>query len=275
MWAWLLEALDGAVFGGKAAGLARASRAGLPVPRGIALTSELVALIVANDAGPAEEINDAVTTLGPSLAVRSSARGEDGASASFAGQYVTRLGVRPDKVAHAVAEVAGSGTTASAAAYRARMGLDAPAAMAVVIQAMVPADVAGVMFTRDPRTGAPERVIEASYGLGESVVAGLVVPDFYRLTPDGSLLEARIAEKDLLVRVAEPGGTEQIAVPAAQARAAALTDAALAELVHLAEHCELTFGQPCDIEWAWSAVGLSLLQCRPMTRWARRRADQA
>jgi pyruvate,water dikinase len=138
--------------------------------------------------------------------------------------------------------------------------------MAVVIQAMVLADIAGVMLTCDPPTGATERVIEASYGLGESVVAGLVVPDFYRLAPDGCLLEARIADKDLLVRLAEPGGTKQIAVLAAQARTAALTKAALAELVHLAEQCELTFDRPCDIEWAWSAVGLSLLQCRPMTR---------
>ena len=266
LWAWLPDAADGTVFGGKAAGLARATRAGLPVPRGIALSTELVDLIVANDAAAAEDIKAAVTTLGESLAVRSSASGEDGASASFAGQYLTRLGVRPNKVAHVVAEVAGSATTASAAAYRVRMGLGAAPAMAVVIQAMVPADVAGVMFTRDPRTGAPERVIEASYGLGETVVAGLVVPDLYRLTPAGCLLEERIADKDLLVRVAEPGGTEQIAVPASQARTAALTKAALAELVHLAEQCELTFGQSCDVEWAWSATGLSLLQCRPMTR---------
>jgi len=97
LWAWLPEAADGTVFGGKAAGLARATRAGLPVPRGIALSTELVDLIVANDAAAAEDIKAAVTTLGESLAVRSSASGEDGASASFAGQYLTRLGVLPTR----------------------------------------------------------------------------------------------------------------------------------------------------------------------------------
>lgn len=138
--------------------------------------------------------------------------------------------------------------------------------MAVIIQSMIAADVAGVMFTRDPRTGAVERVIETSYGLGESVVAGLVVPDFYRLTHDGRLLEARISDKDLQVLIAETGGTEQLAVPEARMRAAALTDEALADLMRLADRCELTFGQSCDIEWALSAEGLSLLQCRPITR---------
>ena len=265
-WAWLPEAADAAVFGGKAAGLARASRADLPVPRGIAITSELVDLVMANDVAALEDINTAVRTLGPSLAIRSSAIGEDGTSASFAGQHLTRLGVPPDQVARAAAEVAESATTASAAAYRSRMGLDPPARMAVIIQSMITADVAGVMFTRDPRTGAVERVIEASYGLGESVVAGLVIPDLYRLTRNGSLLEARVAEKDLQVRVAETGGTEQIVVPETRVRAAALTDEALADLMRLADRCELTFGQSCDIEWALSATGLSLLQCRPRTR---------
>ena len=138
--------------------------------------------------------------------------------------------------------------------------------MAVIIQSMIAADVAGVMFTCDPRTGAVERVIEASYGLGESVVAGLVIPDLYRLTRDGNLLEARVAEKDLQVRVAETGGTEQIVVPKTRAGTPVLTDVALADLMRLADRCELTFGQSCDIEWALSATGLSLLQCRPITR---------
>ena len=266
VWAWLPEAADAAVFGGKAAGLAHASRADLPVPRGIAITSELVDLVMANDVAALEDINTAVRTLGPSLAVRSSAIGEDGTSASFAGQHLTRLGVPPDQVARAAVEVAKSATTASAAAYRSRMGLDPPAPMAVIIQSMIAADVAGVMFTRDPRTGAVERVIEASYGLGESVVAGLVVPDFYRLSHDGRLLEARISDKDLQIRIAETGGTEQLAVPEARMHAAALTDQTLADLMRLADRCELTFGQSCDIEWALSATGLSLLQCRPITR---------
>jgi pyruvate, water dikinase len=266
VWAWLPEAADAAVFGGKAAGLARASRADLPVPRGIAITSELVDLVMANDVAALEDINTAVRTLGPSLAIRSSAIGEDGTSASFAGQHLTRLGVFPDQVARAAVEVAESATTASAAAYRSRMELDPQAPMAVIIQSMITADVAGVMFTRDPRTGAVERVIEASYGLGESVVAGLVVPDFYRLTHDGRLLEARISDKDLQVQIAKTGGTEQIVVPETRAGTPALTDEALADLMRLADQCELTFGQSCDIEWAQSATGLSLLQCRPITR---------
>jgi pyruvate,water dikinase len=113
---------------------------------------------------------------------------------------------------------------------------------------MVEADVAGVMFTCDPLTGAAERVIEASYGLVKSVVAGLVVPDFYRLTRDGRLLEARIAEKDVMVQIAERGGTEEVVVSAGLARRAALKDLAPAELICLADQCERIFGPSCDIE---------------------------
>ena len=89
------------------------------------------------------------------LAARSSAIGEDEVAASFAGQNLTRLAMPPDRLAPAMAEVARCATTQSAASCRSRLDLGPPTPMAVIIQTMIPADVAGVMFTRDPRTGNP------------------------------------------------------------------------------------------------------------------------
>jgi hypothetical protein len=125
-------------------------------------------------------------------------------SACSAGAHLTLLGlVGGDAVVEAVREVRASVVGPAALAYRDRFAVDGAIRMGVVVQEMVDADVAGVLFTRDPLTGADELVIEASWGLGEAVVAGLVTPDHVRMDLEGSVLEHIVGDKDLGVRLSD------------------------------------------------------------------------
>jgi pyruvate,water dikinase len=193
--------------------------------------------------------------------------GEDARDASFAGQHTTILNAASvEALIHAVVQVHQSAHTASALAYRARMNIEGPPRIAVVVQRLIDADCAGVLFTRNPTTGARERLIEAAWGLGETVVSGAVVPDSYRLDPDGRLLERTIGLKDVALRLHAGGGTTEVMVDDERAHTAVLTDAALARLNDLTVRCESVFGQDLDIEWAFENEHLFLLQCRAITR---------
>jgi len=260
----LADVTDPMAFGGKAAALGSAIRAGLPVPDGVALSVDTVEAVVRADPDDVPALHRVCAAGGP-RAVRSSAVGEDSAGASFAGAHCTVLGVcDPEAVVAAVRRVHASADAPQARAYRAQLGLG-PARMGVVVQELVPADVAGVLFTRNPVTGAAERVIEASWGLGEAVVAGLVVPDRYRLDVRGRVLERVTGEKDVAVR-AGPGGAREIAVDDAEVHAPCLDDAQLAELHALAEACDAVYGTgDHDIEFAFHAGAVFLLQRRPIT----------
>jgi pyruvate,water dikinase len=260
----LARVTDPAAYGGKAVALGTAARAGLPVPAGFALSVDVVEAVVRADPDVLPALQAACTGGGP-RAVRSSAVGEDSAAASFAGTHCTVLGVcRPDAVVAAVRRVYASGDAAGARAYRSRFGLG-PCRMGVVIQELVPADVAGVLFTRNPVTGAGERVIEASWGLGEAVVAGLVVPDRFRLDARGRVLERTTGQKDTALR-AGPAGTEEVAVTGAAVHTPCLDDAQLAALHALAEACDVVYGtHGHDIEFAFVAGAVFLLQRRPIT----------
>jgi pyruvate, water dikinase len=260
----LADVTDPMAFGGKAAALGSAIRAGLPVPNGVALSVDTVEAVVRADSDDVPALHSVCAGGGP-RAVRSSAVGEDSAGASFAGAHCTVLGVcDPEAVVAAVRRVHASADAPQARAYRAQLGLG-PARMGVVVQELVPADVAGVLFTRNPVTGAAERVIEASWGLGEAVVAGLVVPDRYRLDVRGRVLERVTGEKDVAVR-AGPGGAREIAVDDAEVHAPCLDDAQLAELHALAEACDAVYGTgDHDIEFAFHAGAVFLLQRRPIT----------
>ncbi|MBL8698245.1 MAG: hypothetical protein JNK67_07730 [Alphaproteobacteria bacterium] len=260
----LAHAGDPHRFGGKAAQLAAAQRAGLPVPEGLALPHDFVDAVARAESGALAELATHCGALAGPLAVRSSAIGEDGAAASFAGQHATLLNVRD--VATAVTEVWRSAHSDSARGYRQRIGAAGPVRMGVVVQRLVPADVAGVMFTRNPVTRADELVIEAGWGLGEAIVQGLVVPDFFRLARDGALLERRAGVKELAVRRHPEGETEQVAVEPHLVESLSLCDAKLAALAALAARCDAAFGAvPHDIEWAFEGDALYLLQRRPVT----------
>jgi pyruvate,water dikinase len=260
----LAEITDPAMFGGKAVALARAARAGLPVPAGVGLSIETVEAVVRADPGAIAKVQQACAGGGP-WAVRSSAVKEDSASASFAGAYCTVLGVRdPDAVVAAVRRVHASADAPAARAYRARLGLRR-GRMGAVVQELVAAEVAGVLFTRNPVSRLPERVIEASWGLGEAVVTGLVVPDRYRLDVRGRVLERTTGDKDVALR-AGPNGAEEIAVDGRDVHTPCLDDTQLAALHELAKACDAVYGTPDhDIEFAFHAGQVYLLQRRPIT----------
>jgi pyruvate,water dikinase len=263
----LIDALDEAQYGGKAASLARSLRAELPVPPGLALGTTYVEAVFAGDADAIAELRAGFNALNGPCAVRSSAIGEDSEGASFAGQHVTILNVRhEDRVADAVLEVRSSAHTESARAYRRTLGMDETPRVAVVMQRMIEPDCAGVMFTRNPLTGEDERVIEAAWRLGEAVVAGLIVPDNYALDAQGAAVRKTAGEKDIAVRPNPDGGTVEEPVAEHLVNALCLDHHMLAELHALAKKCELFFGRGLDLEWAFSGGTLYLLQCRAMTR---------
>jgi pyruvate,water dikinase len=261
-----LRDADGAAFGGKAKALAAAIAAKLPVPDGVALDADLVERVVNGEADAREQVREACARLRGPWAVRSSAIGEDSAGASFAGQHATILGVKPDELFDAIDKVHASGHTASALAYRARMKIDGTARMGVVIQTLLRPDISGVLFSKDPTKSARDgRLIEATWGLGEALVSGLVTPDRYRVASDGKVIERAIGDKDLAIEARDGGGTEEVAIEAERAKSACLDDARLAELSQLANRCEQLFGGPQDLEWAVANGQLHLLQSRPVT----------
>ncbi len=204
------------------------------------------------------------------VAVRSSATAEDLPEASFAGQQDTFLGVRGEgAVFDAVRACWSSLWTGRAIAYRARQGFDhAEVALAVVVQKMIAPEVAGVLFTHNPVNGAADEVlVTASWGLGESVVAGTVTPDTWRLSRTGAPLvrDVRIGSKEHQIVAVIDGGTRREPVPDDRRARACLPEPALAELVALAERVELHYGSPQDIEFGWEAGRFVLLQSRPIT----------
>lgn len=262
----LREAEDEDRFGGKARQLGAALRAGLPVPDGVAMSVELVDAIARGEGPDDPGLAAWLEGVAPRVAVRSSASGEDSNVASFAGQHATVLNVRSvASLREAILEVWRSGRTEAALSYRKKLGVTSPPRLGVVVQAMVLSDVAGVMFTKNPITGADERVIEAAWGLGEAVVSGLVTPDRFRLERGGKLLEREIGDKDLEIRWLDDG-TEESHVPPERATAPCLDDDALQVLEALAARCDQTFDGPHDIEWAFAGGSLFLLQRRPITR---------
>jgi pyruvate,water dikinase len=269
----LSKAREASLYGSKAVGLGEAVRQGLPVPPGIALSGGLVEAVASGDDSAIQRVAKALVPLSAPFAVRSSAVDEDSAEASFAGQHLTVLNVHSAAdVPAAVREVWWSANSDSAITYRQRVGLFTRPSVGVVIQTLLNPDVAGVMFTEHPVTGADERLIEASWGLGEAVVAGLVVPDHFRIDRSAQVLERKAGRKPIAVRSLPNGGTFEEKVPAAQVHRLCLDDAQLAALGELALGCEKVYGPRRDIEWAIQDGKLYLLQCRAVTT-GRTRSD--
>ncbi len=291
-----VDGSDGAIAGGKAANLGELVRAGFPVPDGFVVTTHAYARVVGarghcpEESVPGDDgsgirarieavalpsdlramITSAYAALGGgAVAVRSSATAEDLPGAAFAGQQDTYLGVLgEDAVVDAVRRCWASLWTDRAIAYRRRLGIDpAQVRLAVVVQRMVDAEAAGVVFTADPVTGDRERiVVEASSGLGEAVVSGAVTPDRYVLDTVGGVREQFSGRREVVIRTAPGGGTSheeraESTAPAAQL----LPDDVLAELTRLGTAVASHFGRPQDIEWACAQGRVWLLQARPMT----------
>ncbi|MGW0479706.1 PEP/pyruvate-binding domain-containing protein [Nonomuraea sp. NPDC003214] len=276
--------------GGKGANLGELTRAGLPVPPGWVLTTRayrqaaaaagLDGVIAAGGDGLAEkarsrlletpvppEVAEAVLaayTPGRAVAVRSSATAEDLPFASFAGQQDTYLNVVGEQaLLDAVRRCWASLWTDRAVAYRESNGIDhAAVSLAVVVQDMVDARVAGVMFTANPVTGRRhEAVIDASPGLGEAVVSGAVNPD--RFVVRGDAVERHAGDKRVAIRALPGGGTERVETGH---EGLCLTDAEVRELAALGARVEEHYGAPQDTEWAIDAAGrIWLTQARPIT----------
>jgi len=260
---------DGDTVGGKGLSLGRLTRAGLPVPPGFCVTSaahrRLRGLTPRQDEALAAAIVAAYQQLGGGpVAVRSSATAEDGSSSSFAGQQETFLGVRgEDELLGAIGRCWESLDSARSLAYRRQQGVDpGDLAMAVVVQRLVAAEVAGVLFTRDPLDPEGQRMlVEASWGLGESVVSGLVTPDRFHLDrKTGAVSERHVALKTVQRAAA---GVEP--VPPERQGQPCLDDARLAQLADLGRQVEQLYGGPRDVEWAWADGRFWLLQARPIT----------
>ena len=204
----------------------------------------------------------------PRVAVRSSAVDEDGRAASFAGQYETYLNiVGVDEVGAAVERCRASLGSSRVQEYGRRHGLS-PDSMriAVLIQQLVPSDVSAVVFSANPVTGnGDEVVINASWGLGESIVGGTVTPDTYIVAKmDMTVVSRQVSEKRRMTVSAECG-TREVDVPRILRAKAALDDDQVREMANLAITLQMGHGSPVDIECAYHAGRLYLLQCRPIT----------
>ena len=262
----LAQASDDTLYGAKAVGLGDAARGGVPLPPGIALSGALVEAVAAGEQSAIKQVESALSGIPPPLAVRSSAVDEDGADASFAGQHLTLLNVPSvGELESALRKIWWSANSDSAITYRQRVGLFTRPSIGVVVQALLNPEVAGVMFTRNPVTGADERLIEASWGLGEVVVAGRVIPDMYRVDRSGQVLERTAGLKKVAIRSLADGGTTEEPVPADLQERLCLDDAQLVGLSLLASRCEEVYGPGRDIEWAIADGELYLLQCRAVT----------
>jgi phosphoenolpyruvate synthase/pyruvate phosphate dikinase len=282
LWLDSMGVVDRALVGGKAANLALLAQR-YRVPSGFCVTADMgAATVVSADTG-ATLLPESVRTrilaayeqlaaqegiAEPRVAVRSSAADEDGSAASFAGQHETYLNITGgDAVVAAVARCLASAHSERAAAYRQLHGLTPGAVrIAVLVQLLVPANVSAVVFSANPITGDRQQVlINANWGLGESIVGGTVTPDSYVVRKwDGSLLSRQIAEKRRMT-IAVPGGTEEVDVPRLLRLQPTLNEMQAAAMARLAISLEETMGWPVDIECALRGDDLSLLQCRPIT----------
>ena len=258
---------DEKIYGGKSVQLGASLRAGLPVPPGWALSVDFVRAVVNEDPTALATLESFLTDKPQRFAVRSSGVGEDANIASFAGQHFTELNrFGFANIVEALHLVWDSGHSAGALAYRAKLGITEKPQTAVTLQRMVFPDCAGVMFTRHPVTGADDILIEASWGLGEAIVEGLVVPDRFRLSKNGTLLEKHAGTKDIFMKALPDGGIEESAIEdPAKIHGFCLDDAQLSQLVGLGCLCEKHFGAGRDIEWGIENNTLYLLQCRAIT----------
>jgi pyruvate,water dikinase len=217
----------------------------------------------------AAAIGGALARLGENFgyAVRSSATAEDLPTASFAGQHDTYLNVLgPVAVLQQVSRCWASLFTGRAVSYRVRNGIDhRKVAMAVVVQQMVVPQAAGVLFTADPVTSHRKVAsVEASFGLGEALVSGLVNADVYTVR-DGEVVASAVATKKVAITASPTGGTQEQAIEPERQDLPVLTDAQVVRLVDIGRRIEAHAGCPQDIEWCLVDDGFPIVQSRPIT----------
>ena len=252
------------VEGGRAG---EAARAGLPLPPGVALAGSVVEAVASGEDRAMKKVAKSVRPLRGPFAVRSSAVDEDSAEASFAGQHLTLLNVPSSDAARGRAagglvvgelglgdHLPASGWACSPAEHRGRR----PGAAR-------PRGRRGHVHD-EPVNGADERVIEAAWGLGEAVVAGLVIPDHYRLARSGEVLERKPGVKKIAIAACQTAGPGKRRCKPSSLRSRAWMTTASRALNRLADRCEQVYGAARDIEWAIAGGEGYLLQCRAVTR---------
>ena len=267
------KSFDVALVGGKAANLSRLARLYHRVPDGFSLP-----VTVMDEAHPLDLRNEIIAAISDLMAchslddfiaaVRSSAVDEDGATVSFAGQHETYLNIiGADAIIQAVTRCWKSARSEHALDYRRQQGLSLERPqIAVLVQQLVASDVSAVVFSANPITGSrDEVVINASWGLGESIVGGTVTPDtFIVRKSDLAIINQTIADKQHMT-VSTPGSTHEVEVPRFLRTQASLNDEQVVEMAKLAMTLEVTMEHPVDIECAYAGGELYLLQCRPIT----------
>jgi pyruvate,water dikinase len=271
--------------GGKAVGLGSLLRAGQRVPPSFVVTAGAYREYVRSrprELSPAarESIRRSYSSLGQrhgaelAVAVRSSATVEDSAEASWAGQFRTFLGASgADDVLAQVEQCWAAALDPHVGAYRAGHGSGDDGGVAVIVQELVDARSAGVMFTQHPKTGDRSLiVIESSYGLGEAVVGGEIVPDLFEINKiTGQCHRSRLGTKQAEHRLAG-GRVQTIPVDAARQQEWSISEAEVTALTAMAAELEAKLGRGLDVEWAIGATGstggqeaLFALQVRPIT----------
>ncbi len=299
-----IDQKDLALVGGKGANLGEMTKAGFPVPGGFCVTTEsykefinhnhLAEFIteMIRDANPdniheigaklrerikqseipgevKQEIINAIRQPDIYYAVRSSATAEDLPFASFAGQQDTYLNIRGEtSLLDAVRDCWASLFTDRAIPYRIQNNIDHDKVqMSVVIQEMVFPEVSGILFTADPVSGHRGIVsIDASYGLGEALVAGLVSPDIYKFEKSmGQIVSKTVAENKLAIMPLEGGGTTKVAITGAESTRQVLDDAQIKSLAELGIAIEKHYGHPQDIEWCLEKGQFYIVQSRAIT----------
>lgn len=217
----------------------------------------------------AAEMAGYLTTFGKkeAFAVRSSATAEDLPNASFAGQQDTYLNIiGQDAILQHISKCWASLFTERAVTYRIQNGFDHRSVhLAVVVQRMVFPEAAGILFTADPVTSNRKILsIDASFGLGEAMVSGLVNADLYKVS-NGKIIDKKVSAKKLAIYALKDGGTKEQPIEPGKQTCQALTDEQILQLEHLGRKIEAHFGSPQDIEWCLAEDTFYMVQSRPIT----------
>lgn len=292
--------------GGKGANLGEMTKAEFPVPFGFCVTTEAYKEFIhyndlfgfihqaVQDAKPenisetgqkirskinqakiSTELNDAIVSairkvgIDNYYAVRSSATAEDLAFASFAGQQDTYLNIKGESsLINSIKDCWASLFTDRAILYRVQNKIEHEKVhMSVVVQKMILPDIAGIMFTADPISGHRGIIsIDASYGLGEALVSGLVSPDIYKFNKNSLQIENKtIADKKLAIVPVQGGGTKKVEITGQKSKNQVMADTQIVKLAKLGMEIEKHYGGPQDIEWCMEGGSLYIVQSRPIT----------
>jgi phosphoenolpyruvate synthase/pyruvate phosphate dikinase len=264
------KAADPELLGGKASGLRKMLAASLPVPPFFALSLpriadqdeyEILPTVFPDVAMAANQLST------PPWAVRSSAWGEDGSSASFAGLFHSVLGVKTDsELFQAIRDCSESLRLARVKQYCEAKGMPLPSRMTVIVQQFIIPSAAGIAFAKHPVLQDQNILLEGNWGAGTTVVTGLVTPDRWFVSPDASRVERFELGNKTIMDVWRQNGLARVQVPRDKRMQPCLSETEVLYLATLVRKTEAAMGYNPDIEWVCDDQQMYLVQCRPVTR---------